>query len=63
MSVPYALKAMDAETLGGKPASAFLQASAGRNAPGSAITGSGQANHMTRWLSATKLGSSDIFES
>ena len=26
LSVPYALKAMDAETLGGKPASAFLQA-------------------------------------
>jgi hypothetical protein len=62
MSVPYALKAMDAETLGGKPASAFLQASAGQNAPGAAITGSGQANHMTRWLSASKLGSSDIVE-
>jgi hypothetical protein len=26
LSVPYALKAADAETLGGKPASAFLQA-------------------------------------
>jgi hypothetical protein len=62
MSVPYALKAMDAETLGGKPASSFLQASAGQNAPGTAITGTGQANHITRWLSATKLGSSDIFE-
>jgi len=29
VSVPYALKALDAETLGGKPASAFLQAMQG----------------------------------
>jgi len=62
MSVPYALKAMDAETLGGKPASSFLQATAGQNAPGTIITGTGQANHITRWLSATKLGTSDIVE-
>ena len=61
-SVPYALKAVDAETLGGQPASAFLQAAKVQgNAPGS-ISGNGQANHITRWLSAQKLGNSDIFE-
>lgn len=32
LSVPYALKALDAETLGGKPASAFLTAAQLRNA-------------------------------
>jgi len=33
VSVPYALKALDAETLGGKPASAFLQAMQGGSGP------------------------------
>src|ERR1700677_2529021 len=33
VSVPYALKALDAETLGGKPASAFLQASKQQTPP------------------------------
>src|SRR5579863_2753065 len=70
MSVPYALKAADAETIGGLPPSAFLKASA----PGSSaannssqavagISGSGTANHITKWLSASKLGNSNIFES
>ena len=69
MSVPYALKAADAETIGGLPPSAFLKASA----PGSAtasnssqtltgVTGSGTANHITKWLSSTKLGNSNIFD-
>jgi hypothetical protein len=70
MSVPYALKAADAETIGGLPPSAFLKASA----PGSAtaanssnqtmagVTGSGTVNHVTKWLSATKLGNSNIFD-
>src|SRR5580693_10623047 len=69
MSVPYALKAADAETIGGLPPSAFLKASA----PGSAaasnssqavagITGTGTANHITKWLSPTKLGNSNIFD-
>jgi hypothetical protein len=69
MSVPYALKAADAETIGGLPPSAFLKASA----PGSAaasnssqtvagIGGTGTANHITKWLSPTKLGSSNIFD-
>src|SRR5579863_9109410 len=64
MSVPYAMKAMDAETLGGQPASAFLQASKGQNnGIEGAISGSGHANHITRWLSSQKLGNSNIFES
>src|SRR4029077_15417782 len=57
MSVPYALKEADAETIGGLPPSAFLKASA----PGSAaasnssqavagIIGTGTANHITKWL-------------
>jgi hypothetical protein len=69
MSVPYALKAADAETIGGLPPSAFLKASA----PGSAtasnssqavagIIGNGTANHITKWLSPTKLGNSNIFD-
>ena len=69
MSVPYALKAADAETIGGLPPSAFLKAST----PGSTsasnssqavagITGTGTANHITKWLSSTKLGNSNIFD-
>jgi len=35
MSVPYALKALDAETLGGKPVSAFMQAATSPSASNS----------------------------
>jgi hypothetical protein len=69
MSVPYALKAADAETIGGLPASAFLKASdpaaaaAQASSSSAAITGSGTANHITKWLSPTKLGNSNIFDS
>jgi hypothetical protein len=69
MSVPYALKALDAETVGGLPPSAFVKAaapggasSANLNTPGAAITGTGTANHITKWLSPTKLGNSNIFD-
>jgi trimeric autotransporter adhesin len=69
MSVPYALKAADAETVGGLPASAFLKAAGSGSATGSGtgqavagITGSGTANHITKWLSPTKLGNSNIFD-
>ena len=69
MSVPYALKAADAETIGGLPATAFLKAARSGSATGSSmsqaiagITGSGTANHITKWLSATKLGNSNIFD-
>jgi trimeric autotransporter adhesin len=40
VSVPYALKAGDAETLGGKPASAFMPASVPATSAGSASTAS-----------------------
>jgi hypothetical protein len=70
MSVPYALKAADAETIGGLPPSAFLKAAAPGSASAAAtanqapagITGSGTANHITKWVSATKLGNSNIFD-
>jgi hypothetical protein len=69
MSVPYALKAADAETVGGLPASAFVKAAGSGSATGSttsqavaAITGTGTANHVTKWLSPTKLGNSNIFD-
>src|ERR1700733_3100998 len=69
MSVPYALKAADAETVGGLPASAFLKAAGSLSAAGSStsqavagITGTGTANHITKWVSATKLGNSNIFD-
>jgi len=65
LSVPYALKALDAETLGGKPASAFVAASTSASstssvAPG--LSGGGKTNYIARWLSSTKLGISNIFE-
>jgi hypothetical protein len=70
ISVPYALKAADAETVGGLPASAFLKAAESGSATGNSasqavagITGGGKANYITKWLSATKLGNSNIFDS
>ena len=65
LSVPYAMKAGDAETLGGLPASAFmLQPDAlaarvgdaggvgvalGDVLPSAAVTGTGTANRVTKW--------------
>jgi hypothetical protein len=70
MSVPYALKAADAETIGGLPPSAFLKAADSRSLPPStktspalaAITGSGTANQVTKWVGPSKLGNSNIFD-
>jgi hypothetical protein len=68
MSVPYALKALDAETIGGKPASSFMLAPTGRasasasNTPPGTITGSGTKNHVPRFTGVTTIGNSDIFE-
>jgi hypothetical protein len=71
MSVPYALKALDAETIGGKPASAFMMAPASASgAPASSssigvlppLTGTGTPNHITKWITATKIGNSGVFE-
>ncbi|MGC9950954.1 MAG: hypothetical protein ABSF64_31700, partial [Bryobacteraceae bacterium] len=84
VSAPYALKAGDAETIGGLPPSAFVLAapSAAPAAPGStaspasaaasaasaaddpaAVTGSGKADYVPLWSTATKLGSSVLFQS
>src|ERR1700733_13525445 len=71
MSVPYALKAADAETIGGLPPSAFLKAAApgsttaanASQVPAAAITGSGTINHLAKWNSSTKLGNANIFDS
>jgi hypothetical protein len=71
MSVPYALKALDAETIGGKPASAFVTASGPTGGSSEstssnnilpALTGTGTPNHITKWITTTKIGNSGIFE-
>ena len=76
LSVPYALKAGDAATIGGLPPSAFLQAAPGASstraaAPNGgipqsqrpAVTGTGTTDYIPLWLSSTKLGSSELYQS
>jgi hypothetical protein len=69
ISVPYALKALDAQTLAGKPASAFMAASSASgsqpnrsSSAAPALTGSGTPNHITKWITSTKIGNSGVFE-
>jgi len=67
-SVPYALKAADAETLGGKPVSAFMMMPTGgsnndTSLPAGTITGSGTANFVPLFTGATTVGNSKIFQS
>jgi len=78
LSVPYALKAADSETLGGLPASAFMLAAAnasftaGSASPSSSaippastptVTGAGTANYLPLWTdSAGTLGNSVLFQ-
>jgi hypothetical protein len=68
MSVPYALKALDAETIGGKPASAFMMAPASNSKsqspilPPGTITGSGTADFVPVFTGATTIGNSKIFQ-
>ena len=77
VSVPYAFKAGDAETLGGLPMSAFALAGTGggaqRAAAASGSTGSakgsdaqapysGTVNHIAKFVTTTQLGNSGIFE-
>src|SRR6202046_2939230 len=76
MSVPYALKAADAQTLGGLPASAFMLA--GSMAAGSssstailpaaaataAVSGTGSTDFIPLWTNSTgALGNSVLFQS
>jgi hypothetical protein len=71
VAVPYALKAMDAETLGGRPADRFLVAGAdgrlqtagGAELIGPAADGTGIPNQLTKWVGTTTLGSSILTES
>jgi hypothetical protein len=72
-SVPYALRADDANTLGGLPASAFQLAgsTAARQEAGSstssdpvtALATAGTANFLSKFTSAVDLGNSVMFES
>jgi hypothetical protein len=79
VSVPYALKAADADTLGGLPASAFLTAADAPTSPATpqpstmliepqitnapATTGTGTTNFIPLWTSSTNLGNSILFQS
>jgi hypothetical protein len=74
VSVPYALKAGDAATIGGLPPSAFVLAAPNAAAPGTtsltsdspapntAITGSGTTSFIPLWDSATDIVSSALFQ-
>ena len=77
LSVPYALKAADAETIGGLPPSAFMLApapgaatqtplAAGSESSGAlppALGGTGTTNFLPLWTNSTTLGSSVLFQS
>ena len=69
MSVPYALKALDAETIGGKPVSSFMLAPTasgnGGNAdapPPGTITGNGTADFIPVFTGPTTIGNSKLFQ-
>ena len=78
LSVPYALKAADAQTLGGLPASAFLLAaqaagtsstssadtsSSSSSAAPAAVGGSGMADYVPLWTNGNTLGDSVLYQS
>jgi hypothetical protein len=72
LSVPYALKAGDAQTVGGLSPSAFMLAassssssSSGSNTNSNAppLSGTGKANYLPIWTNATTLGNSVLFQS
>ncbi len=75
LSVPYALKAADAETIGGLPPSAFMRAvpvitsgvSAASTTASSSdalppFTGSGTTSFLPLWTSSNSLGTSALFQ-
>lgn len=65
LSVPYALKAADAQTVGGLPPTAFVKVSEAGPAtavPATAVSGSGTAGHVAKWAGTEALESSDIFD-
>ena len=74
LSVPYAMKAGDAETIGGLPPSAFMRAAAGPSgsangqqiqpniSSAAVISGSGSTGFVPLWSSSTFLGTSTLFQ-
>ncbi len=69
VSVPYALKAADAERLGGLPASAFARVPAGAESgeapvsdPKAQVGGSGTTNFVPKFTASETLGNSQIFD-
>ena len=70
VAVPYALRAADSESLGGRPASSYvtsradgrLETSDGIVVTEPAVEGSGIAGQITKFTSATTVGSSVISE-
>lgn len=76
VSVPYAMKAGDAATIGGLPPSAFMRATpglgevvasgeispAGGVSPNAAVTGTGTAGYIPRWDSATDIIDSVLYQ-
>ncbi len=75
LSVPYAMKAGDAATIGGLPPSAFVlsgpssgvDSTSSRVSPSAsdinALTGTGKKNYLPVWTSPTALGNSVLFQS
>jgi hypothetical protein len=73
-SVPYAIRAADADTLGGRPASAYLlapgaggaaDAGAAAAEPGAGtadVVLSGTANFLAKYVNGADVGSSGVFE-
>ncbi len=67
VSVPYALKAADAERLGGRPATAFVltESSEGEipiDNPAAQIGGSGTTGFVPKFTSSTVIGDSQVFD-
>ena len=69
VAVPYALRAADADTLGGEPASSFVRSRTdGRLESGAnlfdspLVDGSGVPGQIAKWASSTVLSSSTISE-
>ncbi len=69
VSVPYALKAADAEMLGGKPASAFVLSEPSEAAgeepigdPKAQVNGSGTTNMVAKFTATDTIGDSQIFD-
>jgi hypothetical protein len=75
LAVPYALKAGDAQTVGGLPPSAFLLAAPASSSSGNTVaggsnagttagvTGSGTTDYIPLWTGNSILGSSVLFQS